>query len=87
MQDATKLRGLHPSEFLLHLNRPVRSISSYPNPPEVSEVPFLFPQWKSLLFPSNAIQNKPEAENIYRGDHGGSHAPTFSNNPLIGLYR
>ena len=74
--------------MLLHLNRPVRSIPSHPNSPDVSEVPLILPQRQpSLLFPSNAIRIKPGAENIHKGDHRGSQSPASSNDPRIRLYR
>ena len=54
-----KTLKLHPSSLLFHLNRPVRSIPSHSDPPQVSKVAFLFPRQQSLFLSSNAFRNKP----------------------------
>ena len=82
-----KTSKLHPSSLLFHLNRPVRSIPSHSDPPQVSKVPFLFPQQQSLFLSSNAFRNKPRTENIHQSHHRSTQAPASSEYPCISLHR
>ena len=82
-----KTSKLHPSSLLFHLNRPVRSIPSHSDPPQVSKVPFLFPRQQSLFLSSNAFRNQPRTENIHESHHRSTQAPASSEYPCISLHR